>query len=77
MAKGSMSYLLSFPRYQTKCVIKFLFKQLMASWTLKFIFDQALKQWVTGRKRGEGKNTEIWVSREQKELFRWNKKHLS
>ena len=46
----------------------------MASWTLKFIFDQALKQWLTGRKRGEGKNTEIWISRERKELFRWNKK---
>ena len=45
----------------------------MASWTLKFIFDQALKQWLTGRKRGEGKNTEIWISRERKELFRWNK----
>ena len=25
----SMSYVLSFSRYQTKCVIKFLFRQLM------------------------------------------------
>ena len=29
--KVSLSYLFYFPRYQTKCVIKFLFRQLMAS----------------------------------------------
>ena len=28
MAKLSMSYLFSFSRYKTKCVIKFLFRQL-------------------------------------------------
>ena len=26
-----VSHLISFPRYQTKCVIKFLFRQLMTS----------------------------------------------
>ena len=31
MAKVPMSYLFSFSRYQTKCVIKFLFRQLMNS----------------------------------------------
>ena len=31
MEKVSMSYLFSFSRYQTKCVIKFLFGQLMIS----------------------------------------------
>ena len=31
MDKVSMSYLFSFPIYQTKCVIKFLFRQLMIS----------------------------------------------
>ena len=77
MAKVSMSYLCSFSRYQAKCVIKVLFKQSMASWTLGFIFDQALKQLLTGRKRGEGENAKIWISQEQKELFRWNKKQLS
>ena len=25
----------------------------------------------------KGKNTKIWISREQKELYRWNKKHFS
>ena len=39
--------------------------------------DQALKEWLTGRKRGEDGNTKIWISLEQKELFRWNKKYLS
>ena len=27
--------------------------------------------------RGKDGNTKIWISREQKEHFRWNKKHLS
>ena len=54
--KVSMSYLFSFPRYQTKCVIKFLFSQLMISQTIRFMLDQPLKQWLTGRKRGEDGN---------------------
>ena len=28
-------------------------------------------------KRGEDENIKIWISREQKEFFRWNKKHFS
>ena len=59
----------SFLRYQTKCVIKFLFRQLMTSQTLRFIFDQLLKQWLTGRKRREDGNTKIWISRERTELL--------
>ena len=27
--------------------------------------------------REEDGNTKLWMSREQKELFRWNKKHFS
>ena len=72
-----MSHLFFFSRYQTKCVIEFLFRQLMTSWTLRFIFDHPLKQWPTGRKRGKDRNTKIWISSERKELFRWNKKHFS
>ena len=51
--KVSMSYLFSFLRYQTKCVIKFLFKQLMTSQSMRFIFHQPLKQWLTGTKSGK------------------------
>ena len=40
----------------------------------KFIFDHHLKQWPTGRKRGKDRNAKNWISRERKELFRWNKK---
>ena len=58
MEKVSMSYPFSFLRYQTKCLISFLFRQLMTSQTFRFIFDQPLKQWLTGKKRGEDKNTE-------------------
>ena len=54
-----MSYLFAFSRYQTKCVIEFLFRKLMTSWTLGFIFDHRLKQWPTGRKRGKDRNTKF------------------
>ena len=53
MDKVSMSHLISFSRYQTKCVIKFLFRQLMMSQTIRFMLDQPLKQQLTERKRGE------------------------
>ena len=44
MDKVSMPHLISFSRYQTKYVMKFLFRQLM---TLTFFLDQRLKQWLT------------------------------
>ena len=72
-----MSHLISFSRYQTICVIKFLFRQVMTSQTLRFFLNQPLKQWVTGKKRGEDENTKIQISQERKELFRSNKKHFS
>ena len=53
MDKVSMSYLFSLSRYQPKCVIEFLFKQLITSQNLTFIFNQPLKQWLTRRKRGK------------------------
>ena len=37
------SHLISFSRYQTKCFIKSLFRQVMTSQTLRFFFNQALK----------------------------------
>ena len=48
MIKVSMSHLISFSSYQTKCVIKFLF-------SLRFFLDQPLKQWLTGKKEGKTK----------------------
>ena len=53
MDKVSMSHLFSISRYQTKCVIELLFRQLITSWILRFIFDHPLKQWPTSRKRGK------------------------
>ena len=55
MDKVSMSHLISFSRYQTKRVIKFLFRQSMTSQTLRFFLDQPLKQWLTGEKKGKTK----------------------
>ena len=59
MDKVSMSHLISFSRYQTKCVTKFLLRQLMTSETLGFFLDQPLKQWLTAEKRREDENTKI------------------
>ena len=64
----------TFPRYQTKCVIKFLLGQLMMSQTMRFMLDQPLKQWLTGGRRGEGRNTKIWISREKKSFLHKTKK---
>ena len=55
MDKLSMSQPISFSRYQTKHVIKFLFRQSMTSQTLRFFLDQPLKQWLTGEKKGKTK----------------------
>ena len=44
---------------------------------LRFSLNHPLKQWLTGKNKEVDKNTKIWISRERKELFRWNKKHFS
>ena len=69
VGKVSTPYLFPFPRYQAKCVIKFLCRQLMASQTLRFISDQPPKQWLTGWERGEDGNTKIWISRQPKSFL--------
>ena len=43
------------------CVIEFLRRQLMTSWTLRFIFNHPLKQWPTGRKRGKDRNEKSFL----------------
>ena len=53
MDKVSMSHPISFSRYQTKCVIRSLFRQVMTSQTLRFFFNYPLKQWLTGKKVGK------------------------
>ena len=58
-------HIFSFWRYQTKCAIKFLFRQLL---------NHSLRQWLIGKNWREVGNTNIWISQEWKELFRWNKK---
>ena len=55
MNKVSMSHIISFSRYQTKCVINFLCRQLMTSKILRFFLDQHFS-W---KKRGEDENTKI------------------
>ena len=53
----SMSHLISFSRYKTKCVIRSIFRQVMTS--LRFFLNQPLKQWLTGKNRGEDEYTKI------------------
>ena len=70
MDKVSMSYLISFSRYQTKCFIKFLFRQLMTSKTLRLFLDYQHKAMADREKREENKNTKNWITQQGKELFR-------
>ena len=46
------------------------------SWHHK-LFRFHLSFWIWKVWKGRGKITKIWISQEQKELFRWNKKHFS
>ena len=51
LTKFQCHTIFSFSRSATKCVIKFLLRQLMtSSW---FIFDHPHKQWPTGERRVE------------------------
>ena len=77
MAEVSMSHLISFSRYQTKCVIKFLFIQLMMSSTLRFFLDQPLKQWLTGKKEEKTKIEKFEYLQTEKSFLEEMKKHFS
>ena len=48
-----MSYIFSFSKYQTKRVIKFLFRRLLTLQSLRFIFSYPLRQWLTRKKEGK------------------------
>ena len=63
MDKVLMSHLISFSRYQTKCVINFLIRQLMTSLTLRFFLGQPPKQWLTEINRGRRKYKNLNISR--------------
>ena len=77
MDKVSMSHLISFSGYQTKCVLSSYLDSWWPHKLLRFFLNQPLKQWLIGKKRMEDKNTKIWISQERKELFKLNKKHCS
>ena len=77
MAEVSMSHLISFSRYQTKCVIKFLFIQLMMSSTLRFFLDQPLKQWLRGKKEEKTKIEKFEYLQTEKSFLEEMKKHFS
>ena len=57
MDKVSMPHLISFSSYQTKCVIKFIFRQLMTNF--KIFLGSASKAIADRENRGEDKNTKI------------------
>ena len=69
MDKVSMSHLISFSRYQTKCDIKFLFRQLMTSWTLRFFLRSTFKAMANSEKKREDKNTKIYECLENEKSF--------
>ena len=59
--KVSMSYLFSFSRYLTKCVIKFLFRQLLMSKTSRFILNHPQSQWLIGENWSQHGNTKNFL----------------
>ena len=42
----------------------------------KIYLESSSKAMTDKEKKGEDENTKTWISRERKELFRWNKKHF-
>ena len=71
-----MSYLFSFSRYQRKCVIKFLFSQLMMSQTIRFMLInlwsdgwQGEKEWKTEIQKFEYLENEKSFLDEIKNIF--------
>ena len=71
MDKVSMSHLIFFSRYQTKCVIKFLFRQLMTQIiSFKILLGLTSKAMADReKKKGRQKYKKLNISR-MKELFR-------
>ena len=56
-----------------------LFSSYLDSWwrhKFKVFLESTSKAMADREKRGEDKYTKIWISRERRELFRWNKKHF-
>ena len=60
--KVSMSHLISFSRYQTKCVIKFLFKQFNDIINFKVFLGSTSEAMADREKRGEDEDTKILIS---------------
>ena len=76
MGKVSMSYLFSFSGYQTKCVIEFLFRELMKYefYDLSLIALQSSSQQVQKEGRTEIQTIEYL---ENEKSFRRNKNNFS
>ena len=55
------------------CTLKFI----QANWWHHKLFHFQLSFWIWEAWKGRGKIAKIWISREQKKLFRWSKKHFS
>ena len=67
--KSSMLYLFSFSRYQIKCVIKFLFRQLMTLKTFNICLQSSFKAIANMEKREENRNTKNLNSSKMKRAF--------
>ena len=64
MDRDSMSHLISFARYQIKCVIKFLFRPSDDITIFKIFFGSACKAMADReKKRGRRKYTNLKISR--------------
>ena len=55
----------------------YIFKFMQGNLWHHELFHFHLPFWIWKVRKGREKITKIWISRELKELFRWNKKHFS
>ena len=55
----------------------YIYKFMQANLWHQKLFHFHLFFWIWKVWKGREKITKIWISRERKELFRWNKKHFS
>ena len=66
--------------YNTKRLLSYyknyICKFMRANLWIHKLFHLHLSFWIWEVRKGREKITKIWISRELKELFRWNKKHF-
>ena len=62
-------------RLHNETIVKYVFHEMLWKKYLT-VYAQLKAMWLKRRKKGEDRNTKIWIFWKWKELFRWNKHFL-